>query len=114
MRMSDWSSDVCSSDLPHQAPARPAERASSTGFRADDSPPFPWLDGPDGRGCALPSPGPRPRRRGDRKSVVEGKRVSVRVELGGRRLINTNSNRAELIPWGMVDKTLLLNNMMLH
>src|SRR3546814_18641610 len=26
-------------------------------------------------------------RRGDRKSVVEGKRVSVRVDLGGRRII---------------------------
>src|SRR3546814_12057282 len=31
---------------------------------------------------------PRPNCRGDRKSVVWGKRVSVRVDLGGRRLIN--------------------------
>src|SRR3546814_18502663 len=30
---------------------------------------------------------------GDRKSVVEGKRVSVRVDLGGRRLIKKNKNR---------------------
>src|SRR3546814_16054069 len=30
--------------------------------------------------------------RKDRKSVVEGKRVSVRVDLGGRRLITKNKN----------------------
>src|SRR3546814_16655030 len=31
---------------------------------------------------------------GDRKSVVEGKRVSVRVDLGGRRLIHKNNTPA--------------------
>src|SRR3546814_5782874 len=30
--------------------------------------------------------------RGDRKSVVEGKSVSVRVDLGGRRIINKKKN----------------------
>src|SRR3546814_11073909 len=29
----------------------------------------------------------------DRKSVVEGKSVSVRVDLGGRRIIKTHNNR---------------------
>src|SRR3546814_20163119 len=33
--------------------------------------------------------------RPDRKSVVEGKRVSVRVELGGRRIIKKNKKRTE-------------------
>src|SRR3546814_19891553 len=32
---------------------------------------------------------PRTARRGDRKSVVEGKRVSVRVDIGGRGIITT-------------------------
>src|SRR3546814_15548729 len=32
-----------------------------------------------------------PRNRADRKSVVEGKSVSVRVDLGGRRIIKNNN-----------------------
>src|SRR3546814_11804292 len=106
MRISDWSSDVCSSDLtdelrpdsPRQAgrhraadpaPARPDERL----YYPDDA--------GDRRGAR------RMRRRrcgaggdlyrggrarllrggGDRKSGVSGKSVSVRVDLGGRRII---------------------------
>src|SRR3546814_16090890 len=34
----------------------------------------------------------RAARRGDRKSVVEGKSVSVRVDLGGRRILKTKKN----------------------
>src|SRR3546814_14369566 len=66
MRISDWSSDVCSSDL------GPCPRISSTcgaawpRFAASDRPPRRWSD---------------------RKSVVEGMSVSVRVDLGGRRII---------------------------
>src|SRR3546814_12879857 len=33
---------------------------------------------------------------GDRKSVVEGKSVSVRVDLGGRRIIKKKKNRQEI------------------
>src|SRR3546814_8622758 len=68
MRISDWSSDVCSSDLirtAHRAiPPRRAQHLLRQG-RA------------------------RHRRRAhqDRKSVVKGKSVSVRVDLGGRRII---------------------------
>src|SRR3546814_13357912 len=90
MRISDWSSDVCSSDLLGQ------ER----------------LDRPDlGQGALkvlLHVVGERPQRGDvedlglvgqirplpeqgvdgrDRKSVVSGKSVSVRVDLGGRRII---------------------------
>src|SRR3546814_13633535 len=36
------------------------------------------------------------RETGDRKSVVEGKRVSVRVDLGGRRIINKNKTESTL------------------
>src|SRR3546814_14032502 len=42
-------------------------------------------------------PAPRPRAAlGDRKSVVQGKRVSVRVDLGGRRIIK-NKNEDEYV-----------------
>src|SRR3546814_13330567 len=87
MRISDWSSDVCSSDLPSPPPA-PVRRAVA--------------------GCppaTLPSDAPsaavprfRPAWRAgaaawsDRQSVVWGQSVSVRVDLGGRRRIqNTKS-----------------------
>src|SRR3546814_18795417 len=69
MRISDWSSDVCSSDL---HPARDPRRLSERGART--------------RGV-----GPaRGQGRGDRKRVVKGKRVSVRVALGGTRMIKNN------------------------
>src|SRR3546814_16695363 len=91
MRISDWSSDVCSSDLqmllgadrriaviaPVMRPRRPA---------------FPQL------AALQQQPEHRVRRHDppldllDRKSVVLGKSVSVRVDLGGRRIIK-NKNR---------------------
>src|SRR3546814_17611202 len=61
MRISDRSSDVCSSDL--RAPARNAVD-DDVEERADECP------------------------EGDRKSVVMGKSVSVRVDLGGGSIIN--------------------------
>src|SRR3546814_12384324 len=105
MRISDWSSDVCSSDLPdgrqrrwralfplgpvarllgrygrkqQRCPARPRDRRLADGRRGTA-----W------RTCRARH------RRGrqqdgsgrDRKSVVWGKSVSVRVNLGGRRII---------------------------
>src|SRR3546814_17318880 len=90
MRISDWSSNVCSSDLFltccwHQAELRYAI------FRHWKSKWQPWP--------AVPHPAGLPKRQNgwpnnvrwraiDRKSVVKGKRVSVRVDLGGRRIIN--------------------------
>src|SRR3546814_19876011 len=110
MRISDWSSDVCSSDLG----ARTVQHALTVGTallsgarqrevgRARTPrhggvrtlkialhevplwlPPVPSAgdaaDGTDATG-------------GDRKSVVKGKRVSVRVDLGGRRIIKKKNN----------------------
>src|SRR3546814_18697248 len=88
MRMSDWSSDVCSSDLkssfsPYffgfsfpaihlRASMRSCERLMASPFSTHFS----------------SSPTLRSIQSLDRKSVVEGKSVSVRVDLGGRRLIN--------------------------
>src|SRR3546814_10709557 len=88
MRISDWSSDVCSSDLASRAAAGrraglfrgpPAEPAAAS-LDARRGPPLrPVL-----RRAAVP--GHRPHH-GDRKSVGSGKSVSVRVDLGGRRII---------------------------
>src|SRR6056297_4231062 len=61
---SDWSSDVCSSDLAGEGDEEQGGAAVQGGGGRDHL------------------------RSGDRKSVVEGKSVSVRVDLGGRRPIN--------------------------
>src|SRR3546814_9438314 len=90
MRISDWSSDVCSSDLPlvRFCPVvygcrciRITERyglcyQGIRSCRLHLKPPLP-----------LPVTG-----RTDRKSVVSGKSVSVRVDLGGRRIIKKKNN----------------------
>src|SRR3546814_18392799 len=73
MRISDWSSDVCSSDLLQGAGGARAADASAAFDR---------------RALAHA----RADRRGDRKSVVLGKRVSVRVDRGGRRIIKKKKN----------------------
>src|SRR3546814_13571750 len=67
LRISDWGSDVCSSDL---APER-AQHAREPGILVE-------LAG---------ARGDHDQHR-DRKSVVEGERVSVRVDLGARRILN--------------------------
>src|SRR3546814_17654144 len=126
MRISDWSSDVCSSDLaePNGKPCRSQriaivagdpirsqsesdERAcddNGTQSRQSDATQCPvsrhqsmqsskplirllalWL----GR-RSFPTQSDRGRSR-DRKSVVSGKSVSVRVDLGGRRLIKNKN-----------------------
>src|SRR3546814_12929649 len=101
MRISDWSSDVCSSDLPGDARDFVAdlkqrivgdeERVIALRWRqkmhhhqrvrrdllCGDAKPLHRLG--QSRQCA--------RHPVDRKSVVEGKSVSVRVDLGGRRNI---------------------------
>src|SRR3546814_16829417 len=101
MRISDWSSDVCSSDLQpcallsrrqrggrcrggqHQGDRLPrAGEPARPGAAADGGAAAPRRRAPADR------PLERPRRRAvDRQSVVEGKRVSVSLDLGGRRII---------------------------
>src|SRR3546814_15242721 len=89
MRISDWSSDVCSSDLPdltarqanymrmlniamaRGAPAPDGHRATATD----------WFDLLDRQAQK------------DRKRVVYGKSVSVRVDLGGRRIIKKKNKK---------------------
>src|SRR3546814_13890998 len=113
MRISDWSSDVCSSDLlccrwcthfvkyvtlrgltlSNLGNARQAfvrlvgdvrmRRARGSAFLSEINP----TAGPiaTGRREQLTQ--------GDRKSVVEGKSVSVRVDLGGRRSIKKKTTK---------------------
>src|SRR3546814_16149477 len=110
MRISDWSSDVCSSDLPcsgdefdNHVPVVEAERLASslalhrvedrrTGRYAHE-----FLAVTDERGggnndhqVAATDSHDRPL---DRKSVVEGKGVTVRVDLGGRRYLNKTTDQ---------------------
>src|SRR3546814_13827792 len=93
MRISDWSSDVCSSDL------QPAGDAAQ--LRDDAA----LLLQPRGGGGAGRERRPQPAggrrahrrhchaRRQDRKSVVKGKSESVRVDLGVRRIIKTKNTK---------------------
>src|SRR3546814_21154983 len=96
MRISDWSSDVCSSDLPdvlqHLLPA-PSIRwprlrliDSQGNFRIIHK----QGSGPGGLHRSEADLA-RDHFQQDRKSVVEGKGVSVRVDLGGRRIIKTKN-----------------------
>src|SRR3546814_11822190 len=107
MRISDWSSDVCSSDLFRGTGTR-IHRQSIR--RLDGFFGHCWLSAlfPDGRafGCLAYPP-----RSGeseysyneDRKSVVEGKSVSVRVDLGGRRFMK-KKKRNKTTKTGKVNK----------
>src|SRR3546814_14638666 len=92
MRISDWSSDVCSSDLLVEIKQLGRQRAIAARFSRHRL------------GAVLVIIGDRLETRGgggggadladdevivaqDRKSVVEGRSVSVRVDHGGRRII---------------------------
>src|SRR3546814_20485842 len=105
MRISDWSSDVCSSDLlsaasaaarseratrPECRPCCGADIAASAGFRRCRASRRKSTAVRDAvhEGRAAPVLAPRTcgyKTRGDRNGVGEGKSVSVRVVLGGRR-----------------------------
>src|SRR3546814_16404022 len=85
MRISDWSSDVCSSDL-WDSPA-PALRAKRRRIY-DGRPP------PHRRPPPWPAPARRPPARRNRprsEERREGKSVSIRVDPGGRRIIKKNT-----------------------
>src|SRR3546814_15352413 len=86
MRISDWSADVCSSDLPMASPqggssAPPRARIPHTKKGGSRPPLITAFAGMTHRHSVQP----------DRKSVVSGKSVSVRVDLGGRRIIKKNN-----------------------
>src|SRR3546814_19880224 len=83
MRISDWSSDVCSSDLGAGGGLSrllAGKRRRRGGRRVA------------GVGRGSPGEALGAEWTEDRKSVVSGKSVSVRVDLGGRRILKNNSN----------------------
>src|SRR3546814_20586220 len=103
MRISDWSSDVCSSDLGPRPPARDDHRAQAAGRRGHRT-------GAVGQGDRVGRDRPGRRRGGDevvsavlseqpqdRKSVVEGKSVSVRVNRGGRSNVKKKKSHKKIL-----------------
>src|SRR3546814_11602744 len=109
MRISDWSSDVCSSDLVGRGVLAPArDRARRRAWHGGGAPAPARC--PSVRLCAAASgrmvradrlpahhgAQSRGRARADRKSVVEGKSVSVRVDLGGRRIIKKKQTKKQI------------------
>src|SRR3546814_11819536 len=113
MRISDWSSDVCSSDLepatiplpPSEMPATALAAGGIMGAIAVRQPVgvvacitpynFPIVNMAGKVGPALAMGNTvvvKPAPQEDRKSVVQGKSVSVRVDHGGRRIIKKKKN----------------------
>src|SRR3546814_17780653 len=109
MRISDWSSDVCSSDLPRRrrrTPMRVMVFVKATEDSERGLPPAAEMTELfeamgkfneelvnagvmiDGDGLKPSSAGKR-----DRKSGVEGKSVSVRVDRGGRRILKKKKRK---------------------
>src|SRR3546814_13130182 len=92
MRISDWSSDVCSSDLPDAVPAGKYAKAALTALGVWSSVADRLAPAENVRAAmALVERGAAPLgivyATEDRKSVGEGKRLSVSEELGGQRII---------------------------
>src|SRR3546814_16758654 len=85
MRISDWSSDVCSSDLFDQRQYDQNRRRVEGPFADRLREAAKALQ--QGKDALMQLALTGPSRRLDRKSAVEGKRVSVRVDRGGRRII---------------------------
>src|SRR3546814_18577453 len=95
MRISDWSSDVCSSDLGYLLGPKLIE----LGFQAREELPLVSLAGPYlDELSALTGDTVHLAIREDRKSVVEGTSVSVRVDLGVRRIIKKTKTYITSIP----------------
>src|SRR3546814_18576639 len=108
MRISDWSSDVCSSDLPDRGHRGTFSGAMSTTICRVRSMACRKRGLLRGRRVAAPQESAERHQRRDavaedleggeqrdRKSVVKGKRVSVRVDLGGRRLMKKKKKNNE-------------------
>src|SRR3546814_19701042 len=106
MRISDWSSDVCSSDLMLQhgvelrleAFAVPVALARAQARLLAQEAPLPVGkeaagDDRGGVGPVLEQQAVALVQAGDRKSVVKGKSVAVRVDLGGSRFIKKKKTK---------------------
>src|SRR3546814_18361178 len=105
MRISDWSSDVCSSDLITIASPTRAVAEFAVGLRYEDLPADIILNakqcildilGFSVFGANKPLTQSVARVVADRKSVVSGKSVSVRVTLGCRGIIKNKQNKTNI------------------
>src|SRR3546814_19154557 len=93
MRISDWSSDVCSSDLVAHRVEIGQDRGAITAARHRRFEPARQRFDRDKaiverKAADIVDP--------DRKSVVSGKSVSVRVDIGGRRTLTNKTNKKKL------------------
>src|SRR3546814_16853631 len=96
VRISDWSSDVCSSDLLVVrvfAVIQHVDTGLQAGLAAADRPRVRIDSATVGMGGIDRHLDFLERHRRDRKSVVSGKSVSVRVDLGGRRILTKKSKK---------------------
>src|SRR3546814_12144904 len=108
MRISDWSSDVCSSDLlAHKAMEEAADKTALEYGLAWVRPTlgnYVSHDLIEGLGRLPCEPAPMTEQEAqelgeleaDRKSVVKGKSVSVSVDLGGRRILKKNTHNTNI------------------
>src|SRR3546814_14728647 len=92
MRISDWSSDVCSSDLRGSRDPFPRTGARPKTQPRPGKPKLIRDAPPVSQVVPIPATEARVAERA-RKSVVSGKSVSVRVDLGGRSIIKNTSTR---------------------
>src|SRR3546814_19711065 len=109
MRISDWSSDVCSSDLVgeeevdvtvrlefrvgHDAQQAAVPVVVHLTAQVDEGGELAVIE--DANQAVLLGDQDAAVGKEDRKSVVSGKRVAVRVDLGGRRIITKKNNKQE-------------------
>src|SRR3546814_18382156 len=97
MRISDWSSDVCSSDLvatDRQGDPQGRDDRQRFGVRRISARRREGGGRPRRRVRPLARDAEQLRDLGDRKSVVSGQNVSVRVDHGGRRILKKTTNIA--------------------
>src|SRR3546814_15177782 len=91
MRISDWSSDVCSSDLMYAQGGGSVIYMGSVHSKEASVLKAPYVTAKHGLIGLAKVVAKEGAAHGDRKSVVSGKSVSVRVDLGGRRIIKTKN-----------------------
>src|SRR3546814_19196917 len=87
MRISDWSSDVCSSDLCAEVVHAHPRGCHNATTKAGEPGVAMVVGGTGLAGQVIAAEHHRGVAGTDRKSVVSGKSVSVRVDLGGRRIL---------------------------
>src|SRR3546814_14607113 len=94
MRISDWSSDVCSSDLSRARARRRSERDAAGALHRPEGSVHRPLRRHHPRLCRRHLVSRRSAR--DRKSDVQGKSVSERVDLGGHRIFKKTDTTRDI------------------